>query len=35
MQILGPVAFGLMSVVNLAVLAMLVVALFRRVKAHR
>ena len=34
MQVLGTVAFGAMTVVNLVVLGLVVAGLFRRVRAH-
>jgi len=34
MQVLGTLAFGVMTVVNVAVLALLVVSLSRRIRVH-
>jgi hypothetical protein len=35
MQVVGSLAFGLMTVVNLAVLGMVAAAVLRRTRAHR
>jgi hypothetical protein len=34
MQFIGPLAFGAMAVVNLTVLALVLVGLFRRTRVH-
>jgi hypothetical protein len=34
MQLLGALAFGAMTVVNLAVLSLIVIGLFRRTRIH-